>query len=312
MHDSCSPARLRRLLAEPLFHFFVVGAFVFGSYWLLDKAPDEAASNETIEINADDIRQIVIAWMAQGRSPLTPEQLQRLIDQKIADEVLFREGLALGLDRNDEIIKRRIVQKMDFLAADIAALQEPDKATLMGWFSQNADRFAQPRRVTFRQLYFSPDQYGATTRDVAVAALDTLAGKPATSPEVASLTNSYLLRPYYSDITQDAVLKEFGPDFSAALFTLAPGGWRGPVPSGYGWHLVWIEALKPGRIPAFEEAEADIRTAWIDDQYQDIKRAALEEMWSHYTVDVVPLGSVDFGELVDPKVADAFSQPLVQ
>ncbi|WP_340109980.1 peptidylprolyl isomerase [Pikeienuella sp. HZG-20] len=310
--DDHAAGRLRRLLAEPLFHFCAVGVIVFGAYWLLQEEPEDAAYGEKIEISADDVRQIAVAWLAQGRPPLTEAQLRSVIDQKIADEILFREGLALGLDRNDEIIRRRVVQKMDFLAADIAALQEPDRAELLEWFSQNEDRFALPPRASFRQLYFSPDKLGASARDVAAAALDTIAGKPIASPEVEALTDSFVLRPYYSDAAPDRILKEFGPVFAAEVFKLAPGGWRGPVQSGYGWHLVWIESIAAGRVPAFEEVEADIRSAWIDARYQEIKRAALEEMRSRYTVNVVPLETIDLRDLRDPAQASGAAEPITQ
>src|SRR5688572_29636503 len=99
--------RWRGLLGEPLVHFFAAGAMLFGAYWLFNEEPEAAVGGQQIEISANDIRQMAVAWLAQGRSPLTQDQLQSLIDQKISEEVLFREGMALGLDRNDEIIKRR-------------------------------------------------------------------------------------------------------------------------------------------------------------------------------------------------------------
>lgn len=303
---------LHRLLAEPLLHFFVIGAVVFGAFWFLDGKPEEAAYNERIVIDADDIRQIVVAWIAQGRAPPTRVQLENLIDQKIADEVLFREGLALGLDRNDEIIKRRVVQKMDFLAADIAAMQEPDRSELQRWFLTNSDRFALPPRASFRQMYYSPDKRGAFARDDAAAALDLIAGKPIDAPEVAELADPFMLRPYYSDSAPNQIMKEFGPVFAEALFTLSPGGWRGPIQSGYGWHLVWLDTMTAGRVPAFEEVEADVKSAWINDQYQQVKRAALDEMRSRYAVDVVALDTVDFYNLSGVDRVDSVSEPVSQ
>ena len=139
--------RWRGLLGEPLVHFFAAGGILFGAYWLFNKEPEAAVGGQRIEIGANDIRQMAVAWLAQGRAPLTRDELQSLVDQKIAEEVLFREGMALGLDRNDEIIKRRVAQKMDFLAADVASMQEPDKAELVEWFSKNSNRFMLPPRA---------------------------------------------------------------------------------------------------------------------------------------------------------------------
>lgn len=303
--------RFRDFVSEPLVHFIAAGAILFAAYSLFSGEPEATADRKTIEISADDVRQIAVAWMAQGRAPLTRQQLQSLIDQKISEEVLFREGMAFGLDRNDEIIKRRVAQKMDFLAADVAVLQEPEKAELVQWFSENAARFALPSRASFRQLYFSPDRRGAAARSDAEATLQAIAGKRADSQEVAALADPFILRTYYRNSTPEQILKEFGPGFAAELFQLEAGGWRGPIQSGYGWHIVWIDAMEPGRVPAFEEVETDVRAAWHDARYQEVKRAALDEMRSRYTVSVVPLDTVDLGDPRSPN-PDAPSAPISQ
>lgn len=201
---------------------------------------------------------------------------------------------------------------MDFLAADVAAMREPNNADLTGWFAENSDRFAIPRRASFRHLYFSPDERGVSARDDAVATLKAIEGKPANSVDVAALADPFMLRSYYRNSTPDLVLKEFGPSFAAQLFELDPGGWRGPIQSGYGWHLVRIDAMEPGRIPAFEEVEAEVRSAWYDARYQEIKRAALEEMRSRYTVVVAPLDTIDMNGLDSPAPGNTLAQPASQ
>lgn len=308
--DGRPSGRLRRLLGEPLVHFFAVGALVFGAYWLHAPQPS-AADSKKIEISADDVRQIVVAWLAQGRSPPTRDQLRSLIDQKVSEEVLFREGQALGLDRNDQIIKRRVAQKMDFLAADVAALQEPDKGELERWYAAHAERFAVPPHLGFRQLYFSPDRHRGNARDAAQAALRAIAGKAADSAEVAAFADPTTLRGYYSHVTPQLMLKEFGPAFAQELFRLEPGGWRGPIQSGYGWHLVWIDSMEQGRVPSFAEVEADVKSAWRDARYQEIKRTALEEMRSHYTVVVPALDTIDMSNLLGTKPARTASPEMV-
>ena len=177
--------------------------------------------------------------------------------------------MALGLDRNDEIIKRRLAQKMDFLAADVAAMQEPSNAELREWFSTNSGRFALPPHASFRHLYFSPTNaklraercHGRTWRHCR---------QTCRLPEVAAVADQFMLRNYYGNSTPDQMVKEFGPAFSAELFALKPGAWQGPVQSGYGWHLGWIDAMEHSRVPAFEEVETDVKSAWIDARYQEI------------------------------------------
>jgi peptidyl-prolyl cis-trans isomerase C len=293
-------SRLRQSLGEPLLHFFVVGALLFGGYRFFNAEPEQAADPRRIELTTDDIRQLAMAWLAQGRPPPTPDQLRSLVDQKVTEEILFREAIALGFDRDDQIIKRRLAQKMDFLAADLAALEEPSDAQLSQWFSKNSDRFALPPHASFRHLYFSPDKRGDAARGEAEAALGILTGQAADSPEGAALADPFMLRSYYGDSTPEQTAKEFGPAFAETLFGLKPGSWQGPVQSGYGWHLVWIDSIEPGRIPAFEEVKPDIKSAWLDDRYREVKRSALDEMRTRYTVVVVPLDAVDLRDLESP------------
>jgi peptidyl-prolyl cis-trans isomerase C len=306
------PSKRRRLLSEPLLHFVVVGALLFGAYRIANPDPEAAVDVSQIELTNDDIRQLAVSWLAQGRPPPTPDELRSLVDQKVTEEILFREAVALGLDRDDQIIKRRLAQKMDFLAADLAAMEEPGNAELLKWYSKNADRFALPAHLNFRHLYFSPDKRGNGARDAAAAALPLIAGKPQDSAEVVSVADPFMFKTYYGDATPGQLAKEFGPEFAAAVFELESGSWQGPVQSGYGWHLVWIDSSEPGRVPAFEEVAPDVKAAWLDDRYREVKRTALEEMRSRYTVVVPPLDALDLQGLKGPEVAAGSSQAASQ
>jgi hypothetical protein len=300
----------QRLLGEPLLHFLVVGVLLFGLYRIVSPEPEKAIDTQKIELTKDDIRQLAITWLAQGRPLPTPEQMRSLVDQKVTEEILFREAVALGLDRDDQIIKRRLAQKMDFLTADLAALGEPNVEDLTAWFGQNSDRFALPSHLSFRHLYFSFDKRGEASRQSASAALALVAGKSATSPEIAAIGDPFMFRTYYGDATPVQMAKEFGPDFAKELFTLKPGSWQGPVQSGYGWHLIWIDSIEPGRVPTFEEVMPDVKSAWLDHRYREVKRAALEEMRSRYAVTVPPLDPADVQDLQGPVAASSelFSQ----
>ncbi|MBB6219502.1 hypothetical protein GGI64_002014 [Rhizobium leguminosarum] len=274
-----------RFLSEPLLHFIVVGVVLFGVFRLITPAPELAtADREKIALTKDDVRQLAVTWLAQGRSAPTPDELRTLMDQKVTEEILFREAVSLGLDRDDEIIKRRLAQKMDFLAADLAKLEEPNNAQLEEWYAKRSDRFALSPHLSFRHLYFSFDKHGAAAREAADAALPSVAGKPADSPEVGSVADPFMFRNFYGDATPEQMAKEFGPDFAKALFTLKPGSWQGPVQSGYGWHLIWVDSIEPGRVPAFEEIAPAVKSAWLDERYAEVKRNALKEMRSRYVV----------------------------
>ena len=126
------------------------------------------------------------------------------------------------------------------------------------WFDENRDKFAFPNRYSLRHLYFSPDRRGPNARDDAASALTKIANEPVDSKLAASLGDRFMFQDYYGDRAPDALAKEFGPPFALAIEKLKPGSWQGPVESGYGWHLVFIDSVIPGRIPAFEEVEGEI------------------------------------------------------
>src|SRR5262249_55401266 len=140
-----------------------------------------------IELTADDLRQIGIAWVAQGRPVPSAEEMRSLVEARVREEILYREALALGLDKEDTIVKRRMAQKMEFLFEDVAALRQPTTDELRAWFEGNAERFTRPARVTFRHRYFSPDCRGARKRDAAAQTLRKIAAQPMDSPDATML-----------------------------------------------------------------------------------------------------------------------------
>ena len=207
-----------------------------------------------------------------------------MVENKVQQEILYREALAMGLDKDDEIVKRRMAQKMQFLAEDVAAAREPTTAELKSWFEKNSAKFAQPPRLSFRHLYFSPDRRGARARDDAEQALAKLAGQPVDAKIASSLADPFMFQDYYRDRAPEFLGKEFGPQFALAVAKLAPGSWQGPIESGFGWHLVFVDTVIPGRVPAFEEVEPDVRTAWLGEQKALAWEKAYKEMRAKYTV----------------------------
>lgn len=278
------PSRAGRWLREPLLHFLLAGLALFGVYRWFNPSAFEAPADNRIVITADDLRQMSLVWLAQGRPPPTPEQMASLIETKVREEVLYREALALGLDKDDTIVKRRMAQKMDFLADDLAALVEPTPQALRQWFDANRERFAQSPRASFRHLYFSPDRRHAQARDGAAQALDQLRAAHAGADGVAGVGDPFMFQAYYPDRSFDQVAKDFGPGFARKLFEEPVGAWSGPIESGFGWHLVWIDELTPGRVPPFDEIEPEVKRAWLAERREELKRVAYQAMRERYTV----------------------------
>lgn len=275
---------MKRLLREPLIHFLLIGAALFAVYRFTHAKSAAVPSSREIQLSLNELAQLTMLFQSQWRRDPTSEEFSRMIEQKVQAEVLYREALALGLDKDDEIVKRRMAQKMQFLAEDVAAAREPTPEELKSWYARNSDKFAMARRLSFRHLYFSPDKRGARTRDDATKALTQLADQPEDTQLAGSLADPFMFQDYYRDRALDYVGKEFGPQFAQAIEKLPSGSWQGPVQSGFGWHLVFVDTVVPGRVPEFEEIEADVKTTWLGEQKALSWDKAYKELRAKYTV----------------------------
>ena len=275
---------MRRLLREPLFHFLLLGAVLFGVWQFAQGGAGALAPSKQIRLSVDELTQLALLFQSQWRREPTPEEFSRLVENRVQEEVLYREALAMGLDKDDTIVKRRMAQKMQFLAEDVGAAREPERAELESWYSKNSSTFAQPTRVSFRHVYFSPDRRGARAREDAANALTKLVGQPQDAKLAASIADAFMFQEYYRDRAPDQLAKEFGPQFALGVAKLEPGTWQGPIQSGLGWHLVFIDTAVAGRVPAFEEVEAEVKTAWLGEQKALAWQMAYKDMRAKYTV----------------------------
>ena len=286
------PSRAKRWLREPLLHFLVAGLALFAIYRTLNPIPEQPDEGKRIVITEDDLRQVQVAWRAQWQRFPTPDEMRGLVDSKIREEILYREAMALGLEKGDTIVKRRLAQKMEFLADDISTLRDPEIDELKAWFEKNQERFALPTLVSFHHAYFSPDRRGRHARDDAFGGLRKLAGHSNDLDALKGLADPFMFQDYYGERSLDQVASIFGAEFAKSLFALKPGAWQGPIESGLGWHLVLIDAITPGRVPAFDEIAADVKAQWTDQERVELRSRAFELMKARYEI-VFPAGVVE-------------------
>ncbi|WP_105101792.1 peptidyl-prolyl cis-trans isomerase [Microbulbifer pacificus] len=278
-------ATLPLWIRDPLFHFIVVGMAIF-AISALRQAPSTESDIDVrqIVITPDDLMQMQLALRMESLPPRHSAAFDSLIETRVREEVLYREALAMGLDKNDIIVKRRMAQKMDFLAEDISALREPTQKELEDWYEAHTDTFAIPPRITFSHRFFAFDRHGDNARNAARSALAEIAS----ATPADQLGDPFMFQDYYPDRTPMQISSVFGPDFSRQLSTLPPREWSGPVESGFGWHLVYIDSIVPSRIPEFEEVSAEIKADWFAHQRESFKRTAYELMRAKYEV-VLPV-----------------------
>lgn len=293
---------LHRLAREPLFHFLLIGAAIFAGYtWLAPDTDSPAVSQEEIRLTLDDLAQLEKVFLAKWNRSPSPSEFRALIENRVREEVLYREALALGLDEDDTIVRRRMAQKMQFLAEDLAAAREPTETELRAWYQGNSALFALPARVSFRHLYFAADRRGEKAKSEAAAALAQLADTGGDASQANSLADPFMFQDYYGDRTARELARDFGPEFARAVTDLEPGAWKGPLRSGFGWHLVFVDSLVPGRIPAFSEVAAEVRAAWLGEQKALARKRAYRKIRAKYTLLLpVPPRGEDEGEEYRP------------
>ena len=201
---------LSKLLREPLLLFLVLGALLFGLHTLVNDPPTDPDTAGRIQVTAANIDQLRAGWQRQMGRPPQPQELQGLIDAFIREEVLVREALALGLDRDDTIVRRRLAQKMNFLVEDLALLNEPTEADVSDYFEQNPDQYRKPPRISFTHIYFSWDRRGNATQADAVRALNQLAAADQPPPRAPELGDPFTLPYDYALQSPQEVSKLFG------------------------------------------------------------------------------------------------------
>jgi hypothetical protein len=277
--------RLGRLVREPLVHFLILG---IGLFVLQAVVNPGAVTRRTTRINVgpDELAWIATTWLQQYRRPPSNSELHGLVDDYVREEVLYREALAMGLDRDDIIIKRRMVQKIGFLTEDVATQRPPTRQELERFFATNQERYRLPPRLTFTHVYFSTDRRGAEAGADAERALTRLgrAGAPARAPE---LGDRFMLQYDFAERSLAEIAQLFGGKFAESLFALPPiTAWQGPVTSSFGWHLVRVVARTPGRLPTLDEVSALVSQDYDLQRRNDSNARRYASLRSRYTVRV--------------------------
>ena len=274
---------MSNLLREPLLHFVLLGGLLFAGYSLVN--PEPGADPQRIAVSSGQIEHMITTFARTWQRQPTVEEVTGLIDEYVCEEVLSREAIKLGLDQNDVIIRRRLQQKMEFIAADLAALAEPTEAALAEYLAKHADAFRQEQQLTFRHVYLNPEKHGEQL-DVVAAKLLADLGARGMQADIYALGDPTLLEPAFRDEPQRRVEANFGGGFAAELGTLPEGKWSGPVFSDFGAHLVFVEQRMEGRVPALDEVRAQVRRDWENSRRQEANRKFLEDALKQYEVNI--------------------------
>ena len=268
---------LKKLFKEPLVHFLLIGGALFAIYGITNPTTP-ADPDRQIVVSAGRIEQLTNIFVKTWQRPPTPEELKGLIDDYILEEVYYRKAIAMGIDKNDTMIRRRLRQKMEFLSDDAATLAEPNDEELKAYLAANESMFRSEPVYTFRQIYFNAEKHG----DDPLAYVRTQADNLRAGSEVTG--DPTLLPKAFEDAPRRAVDSTFGAGFAKQLDTLTPGQWSDPISSGIGLHLIRLESCLPGRLPDLEEIRPLVQREWANQKRLKFRQKFNEGLLKNYKV----------------------------
>jgi hypothetical protein len=271
---------VKRFFHEPLLHFALLGALVFAAHGFINREP--AADAQRIVVSPGQIEHLFTTFARTWQRPPSGVEMKALVDQYVREEVLSREATKLGLDKNDTVIRRRLQQKMEFIAEDFAAA-DPTEADLAAYLAQHPDAFRQDQRLTFRQVYLSPDKRGDQL-DADVTNLLASLRAAGAQADISELGDPTLLERAFHNESQRRVDASFGAEFSTRLASLPLGEWTGPVHSGFGTHVVLVEQRTEGRSATLDEVRPQVRREWENARRLEANTRFLENLLEQYDV----------------------------
>jgi len=272
-----------RWLKDPLFHFLLIGAGLFILYgW---QADDDAARPDQIVFTEAEVDRLINLWERKWQRLPTQQELQGLIKQQIREEVLYREALAMGLDKDDMVVRRRMAQKMEFITNDLASLAEPGDAELQTYLEKHTDKFAIPGQISYSQVYLNANQRGDQVNADAQKLLEELSQSNA-DIDISMAGDSFMGGYRFNDETDWQVARIFGKDFTRQLFQVAVGEWLGPIESGYGLHLVRVDARTDSGQPTLGQVRDKVRVEWIAEQQRKMNEQLYPELRKRYEITI--------------------------
>ncbi len=274
---------MKSLWREPLLHFLLIGFALFLYY-------DLAGENielppKQINVDRSQVQQLVANFERTWSRPPTKEQLDALVESHVREEIFYREALAMGLDQDDPMVRRRLRMKLEFMLEDLSG-QDASDAILGDFLKQHPDRFVEEAQVSFRQVFLDPGQHPDLEADAHLLLSRLNEGE---GPE--ALGDQTLTPRHYQLASQSMIARDFGEEFAREVVTLPVGGWRGPFYSPFGAHLVKIDAHIDARLPELAEIRADVVREYLVDRREQQKNLAYEKLREGYQVMVEPLNT---------------------
>jgi hypothetical protein len=283
--------RINTLWREPLLHFLLIGAALFLYFDLVGGGVSEVPAAKRIVVSSGQVEQLAANFERTWSRPPAPQELDAMVEGHVREEVFYREALAMGLDQNDSMVRRRMRMKLEFMLEDLSG-QDASDEVLNDFLKRNPDTFRDEVQLTFRQVYLNPDQR-PELEDDASQLLSRL--NDGSDPE--SLGDRTLAPRSYELAPKREIARDFGEEFASEVSSLPTNEWRGPVYSPFGAHLVKIEARIDARLPELAEIRDEVLREYLAEKSEQQKNLAYEKLREGYEVTVEPLNAKATGVL---------------
>jgi hypothetical protein len=282
---------MKKFIKEPLVHFVLLGIAIFIFYALIDNKEE---SQNTVVFDTYDLENIMASWEMQWKRPPSQQELSNLISQNIKQEIFYQEALMMNLDHNDEIIKRRLAQKMEFLSNDLATMQSPTEKELQEYYESHKEKYKTPYMYSLYQIPFSPDNRSNPKQDA-----ELILKKHGTSSikEMEGRGDRLPFSYFMNDLTANQLALKLGNSFPEALENQDLNQWTGPIPSGFGYHLVYIEKKSNPSFKNINAIKSDVINDFNYDRQQEFDIMIYNELKKKYLIDF----NID-SKAMDPKI----------
>jgi len=270
---------MKTIFREPLLHFLLLGGALFVLFQQVSN--DALPDNAEIVVSKGQIQLLELGFEKVWQRSPDVRELDALIQSFIREEVLYRKALELGLDKNDGVVRRRLSQKMQFLLEDLADLEQADDKTLQTYLDDHIDQYMQPSRFSFRQVYFNTSKRGQAAQSEAESLLINLKK----GEEDGKASGDPIMISHQFDLMRETEVERIlGVQFLQALGEIPIGSWQGPIESGFGLHLVFIDKFVAGKVPGLDDVREQVVRDWAVENREKANRAIYEKERQRYDI----------------------------
>ena len=274
-------SKLYTLLREPLLHFLLIGAGLFFLFSQINNSQDE--NNQRIIITKAKLDALATAWLKRKGRPPSSEEREQQLEYYIREQVLYREAMAIGLDKDDVIIRRRLAQKMQYLFDDLSVVSEPTETELELFLSEHASRFTRPATISFSQIYLDPREHGSKIDEDAKQLLEQLKTTRA-GVDAFDLGDRSLLPYDFTKERESEIAGMFGTAFSKQAFSLPVNSWAEPISSEYGVHLIYIHSRTEAKLPPLAEIHEKVARVWLSAKQHESNEVFYQSLFQRYEI----------------------------